>query len=134
MRRPGCDNCLIRNILFEDHFKNGIVKAKVFKDADVEGISLTATSSYIRGLDDLEDYIVAISQDRNFRLGVAVMEAEQCTSIGITWRPDPHNEHRYGHLHVLGPTPDQMISELRNECARLANLTGWSRGPIQQVP
>ncbi|GEM_PF-4445899 len=132
MRRPGCDNCLIRNIFLTDHFKNGIVHHRAFKDRDPDGISMTETRDEFKGLDDLEDYFNVVSEKLAIKVGAAVMDASDCRSVGLTWRPDPHNDHKFGHLHVLGPGPEKMTDDLRKECARLANLTEWSRGPIQK--
>ena len=54
-RLTSCENCLIRNILQNDHFKNGLVNQRAFKDNDPDGMSMTETRSVIRGLDDLEE-------------------------------------------------------------------------------
>lgn len=128
-RRPGCDRCLIRNVLFADQIKGGVVNQRAFKDKDPDGLSLTETRDQIIGLDDLDEYIDVVSPPGEHTLGVAVMEADEARGVGLTWHSDPHRDHKFGHLHVLGPTPDKMTEELRKECARLANLTGWSRSP-----
>ena len=93
---------------------------------------MTETRDEIKGLDDLEDYIEAVSQPLSNRVGTAVMDAQSCQVLGLAWRDDPHSDHEFGHLHVLGPTPDAMTADLRKECARLANLTEWSRGPAEK--
>jgi hypothetical protein len=129
MKRPSCDNCLIRNIVLSDLYKNGVVSQRAFRDNDPDGLSLTETRNEIRGLEDLEDYITVASGGLSVRIGVAVMDARDCRSVGLNWRPDPHTDHRFGHLHVLGPVKDELTTDLRNECARLANLTEWSKGP-----
>ena len=130
-RRPSCDQCLVRNILLADHFKEGLVSHKAFRDKHPEGISLTETRNEIKGLDDLDDYLAVVSENMSRRLGAAVMDLDQARGVGLTWRPDPHDEHRFGHLHVLGPKPADMLPELRRECARLANITRWSRGSAE---
>lgn len=131
-KRPGCDQCLIRNVFLVDHVKNGIVSHRAFKDNDPDGLSMTETRSVIIGLDDLDDYIAAVSDGTARILGVAVFEAERAAEVGLRWRPNPTDFHRYGHLHVLGPPPEEMTNELRRDCARLANLTGWSRAPRER--
>ena len=128
-RLPTCENCLIRNILFPDHFKKGVVNQRAFKDLDPEGISLTETHDRIKGLDDLEDYRTAVSEHLEIRVGAAVFESKLAAESLLVCRPDPHKNHRYGDLHVIGPKPDEMTEDLRREMARLANLSGWSCGP-----
>lgn len=106
-----------------------MVYQRAFKDKDPDGLSMTETRDEIKGLDDLEDYLTAVSEGLESRLGAAVMDARASEGIGLSWDPDPHKRHKFGHLHVLGPKPIDMTDDLRKECARLANLTGWSRGP-----
>ncbi|MFN7764283.1 MAG: hypothetical protein ACK5P9_06255 [Armatimonadota bacterium] len=130
-RLASIDNCIIRNLRFPDHFtKDGVVSFKAFKDKDVDGISLTETRDRLVGMEDLEDYIEAVSANLSVKLGVAVMHAERCKEVGFCWRPDPHNDHKYGRLHVLGPKPDEFTNDLRRECATLATCSGWSRAPV----
>lgn len=131
-KRSGCDQCLIRNVLLVDQVKNGVVNQRAFKDNDPNGLSMTETRDRIIGLDDLDDYVAAISDGRERILGVAVFEAESAWDVGLRWRSEPTDVHRYGYLHVLGPRPEEMTNELRRECARLANLTGWSRAPRER--
>src|SRR4051812_19905090 len=102
-RRPDCSGCLIRNLRFSDHIKKGLVQFRAFRDKDPDGLSLTETRDEIWGMDDLEDYRTVVSEGLEFRVGVALFEAEPARQAGLTWRPNLHNEHRFGHLHVLGP-------------------------------
>lgn len=131
LKLASIDNCIIRNIFLPDHVKEGAVSFKAFRDKDEDGISLTETRSALIGLEDLEGYIEAISAKVSFTLGVAVMDAHGCEKVGLSWKEDPHNEHRYGHLHVLGPKPDEFSNDLKKECATLATCSGWSRGPVR---
>lgn len=128
-RLPTCENCLIRNIFLPDHFKNGIVSQRAFRDKDTDGLSLTETRERIKGLDDREDYRTAVSARLEIRIGVAVFEADRARESRLVWHPSPHADHKYGDLHVTGPIPEQMTEELRRDLARLANMSGWSCGP-----
>ncbi len=128
-RLPTCENCLIRNILLSDQIKNGIVHHRVFKDKDQDGLSLYSTRSEIIGLDDLNDYISAVSANTPVRVGVAVFLDESAREAGLQTRPSPHSLNKYGRLHVVGPIPDDMTEELRRDLAYLANQSGWSRAP-----
>lgn len=127
--KSACDDCLVRNLRLSDHFKNGIVSKNAFKDKDPDGLSMTETRDEIKGLDDLEDYRQVSSASLNIKIGVAVMDASVCSNFGLTWKPDPQTGHKFSHLHVLGPAPHDMTSDLRTKCAAEATKSGWSRGP-----
>lgn len=127
-RLPSCENCLIRNILLGDHFKNEIVSQRAFKDKSADGLSMTETRDVIIGQEDFEDYLNWASGKALFKLGAALFTVEDAESINLQWSKNPQGG-KFGDLHVLGPKPEEMTKELRMLCAEFANQTGWSKGP-----
>ena len=95
-------------------------------------MSLYTTRNEIIGLDDLNDYIAVSSVSTPVRIGVAVFTEDGATEIGLQTRPSTHTLNKYGHLHVLGPNPDDMNDDLRRDLAYLASQSGWSRAPEQK--
>lgn len=127
-RRPDLRDCLLRRILFDDHFDKAkkLVHAKAFKSKTA--LSMTDTKSRIIGQEDLEDYVNACSMSSDRRLGVAVMDKVKYLNNGFEVKDDPQDE-EYGDLHVLGPEPNELTKEVRDDLAALANDSGWSFGP-----
>lgn len=90
---------------------------------------MTATRKIIIGLEDLLDYLREVSRDQDSCLGVAVMSEEQYAKLKLAVTPDPFDDHKYGHLHVLGPKPGEMNGDVRRQLAYIATQSGWSRPP-----
>ena len=72
---------------------------------------------------------MVVSSQLEIQLGVAVFASTEAQEAGLSWSHNPHDRHKFGNLHVLGPKPDEMTVDLRRELARLADLSGWSCGP-----
>lgn len=106
--------------------------SKAFKDKDVDGMSLTETLSEIVCDKDLHEYRAIVSEGVSLvLLGLAVFPADQALEIGgFSLRSDPHDIHKFGYLHALGPTPEVVTPDMRQRLAELCNILKFSCGPV----
>lgn len=122
---------LIRHIRFANQVKLGRVAAQVFKcdrDDAGSGLSVTRCRDEISSTDEIREYRQEVCRHPAGLLGLCFVHEEQLSDLGLALTDDPHDLHRYGHLHALLSDPraeDRCPTELmRRELATCATTNG----------